>query len=119
MGKIEKYLREGGRREVLAQLAKQDGVDAGHLLALAGHVLRVHLQKTCFQLSDQLCKGFLSQVELLKSLKNLLDLHLVPLDKCERIAVKYRNSVFLGAWTFVLLLTAQPDPVVPLAWKLK
>ena len=30
---------------MLAQLAKQDGVDAGHLLALAGHVLRVHLPK--------------------------------------------------------------------------
>ena len=33
-------------RQMLAQLAEQDGVDAGHLLALAGHVLRVHLGNT-------------------------------------------------------------------------
>ena len=42
-------------------------------------VVTGHLQKTGFQLSDQLCKGFLPKVELLKSLENLLDLHLVPL----------------------------------------
>ena len=42
-------------------------------------VVTGHLQKTGFQLSDQVCKGFLPKVELLKSLENLLDLHLVPL----------------------------------------
>ena len=30
---------------MFAQLAEQDGVDAGDLLALAGHVLRVHLRR--------------------------------------------------------------------------
>ena len=30
---------------MFAQLAEQDGVDAGDLLALAGHVLRVHLPR--------------------------------------------------------------------------
>merc|ERR1719458_1472762 len=86
--KMGKYLRGGGRGEVFAELAKQDGVDAGNLLALAGHVLRVHLHQTCFQLSDELSKSLLPQMELLKSLKNLLDLHLVPLDICKRVAVK-------------------------------
>ena len=42
-------------------------------------VVTGHLQKTGFQLSEELCKGFLPKVELLKSLENLLDLHLVPL----------------------------------------
>ena len=41
----------------------------------------VHLHQTCFQLSDQLCKGVLSEVELLESLKNFLDLHLVTLKR--------------------------------------
>ena len=43
LSESSKHLRVNGGRQILAQLAEKDGVDVGHLLALAWHVLCVHL----------------------------------------------------------------------------
>ena len=50
-----------------------------HIFTIFNHDPQKHLYEAGFQLSDQLRECFLPKTELLKSLENLLDFHLVPL----------------------------------------